>query len=1398
MAKIGATAAFRGFRLQTLYILARLIDVEDQDLLFRPEGKEDLDTYTSDGQLLETVQVKAYSANLTLSNLTSEPNDSFFDRSLRNRADFPNSTIRIVSFGPVGPEMEQAWSSNGRERKSVHRKLTEDGYTQQAIADLLSIQLDKVDEAELERKVFAFLQTTLTGGDPPNAFDLLMYWVCRVSERREQISYSDVIDKLTSVGRYLEARSAYYDEWFTSILPLTDTLDSAEVDPQRLAQEFEQGVDARFEHILAGLDAVRSEKLAEIQRKFESSNVVIVHGASGQGKSTLAFRYLHEYTPNVWRFFVRSLEDRKHIRRVANALSGHAKATDLPCIVYIDVSPSDQEWPILVRELSHLSKFNVLVTIREEDWRRATGYRAHFESEELELTFDREEADNLYAQLKEHNPHYLGFDEAWEGFGGTGPLLEFVYFLTQKETLKRRIESQIRNLQDRVRERNLDVNELHLLRLVAVASAYEAKLDLKALVERLRLSEPARTIELFTKEYLIRVDESGSTVTGLHAVRSNIMLESLLDDVLSSWESVGVECLPLLVETDLEIFLLHAFSRRRTEATALLEEVGNSYPKSWIGVAGILRALLWLGVDDYTESNRTLIDEVIRERGPSWYLILDSDLTEIAPDAISNFWYNLPELDGKDRLLEYVESVRAKQVPKDQAFVHARDWLQNLDMTRIAPSIPQEFVGLAEVLFWLNHLRISQDFLPICEKIDFERIVEELPIDTLADLIYALHFALGDRFDSVFQVHRTRVESRFKRETKTFSLEDDGETVRANFIPDSAYAISRGDHVDEDAETSTLHEETMYRVDLLRKLLPNRQKYGSKGYGHRLGILSPGHDETEKSIDVSNFYPQWAQRINVHFRTLGNYPYRPDDWEEHARQILGLRQKLLAWLIQLRRASNTFFRRETRVKLYGGLLSESEWKRCEQLTKSRPLLPKGTADEWGFVDESLAQTASGDSGDMDVSKLYEQSPALTKHKAYIDVLHKYLSHLSNFMTQGLHVIVLNPNLGRAAAGTEEEILRIASENGIKADQERLSTWNLHDSFVALKQLQIEFRNRFSRFIPAADLDRLEKEENRLIRELWPVWYQFAHYPTKIEQNAAKEFAKERDETLKRVMRGVRQRLKAIKHDGFSAREARTELHYKGESIPCVLIDINNPSMYWLAVQAIIAALQQELHTDSNKNLRYYVIKFWLTHFAVVPLICGRALSQSSFVFPTFALQSGSVLEKVHMFIPNEVSDEDWAKLDIPLWEREKFEPAVRFTESVATLSIITAQAGDLSRFSDCVEYDANGVIERFVKLNSEALGKHLQKLLDICVELADYHDISQIDVEERPSLIAALELLEQTYSDILPTEDYVNGAELSVSNIRDWSERLEQVRIQAEILKLLWITDVLDHGGTET
>ena len=43
MSDSGGSAALRGYRLQTLYILSRLMNAESHEHSFRPEGKEDLD-----------------------------------------------------------------------------------------------------------------------------------------------------------------------------------------------------------------------------------------------------------------------------------------------------------------------------------------------------------------------------------------------------------------------------------------------------------------------------------------------------------------------------------------------------------------------------------------------------------------------------------------------------------------------------------------------------------------------------------------------------------------------------------------------------------------------------------------------------------------------------------------------------------------------------------------------------------------------------------------------------------------------------------------------------------------------------------------------------------------------------------------------------------------------------------------------------------------------------------------------------------------------------------------------------------------------------------------------------------------------------------------------------------
>ena len=103
------TATYRGYRRQALYCLDRLFDDGlSDDRIIQPEGNEDLEIQDNSGQRLEVVQVKDYSANLTASHFKP----SFYRRISDLCASDASVTIKIVSFGPIGPELLKAYDND--------------------------------------------------------------------------------------------------------------------------------------------------------------------------------------------------------------------------------------------------------------------------------------------------------------------------------------------------------------------------------------------------------------------------------------------------------------------------------------------------------------------------------------------------------------------------------------------------------------------------------------------------------------------------------------------------------------------------------------------------------------------------------------------------------------------------------------------------------------------------------------------------------------------------------------------------------------------------------------------------------------------------------------------------------------------------------------------------------------------------------------------------------------------------------------------------------------------------------------------------------------------------------------------------------------------------------------
>jgi hypothetical protein len=480
-------------------------------------------------------------------------------------------------------------------------------------------------------------------------------------EKRREIAYSDVVEKLNSVGRWLTERRNYYTQFYTTIQPIqaSPLVHERQASLQR---EFYEGGFTTYDHIFSNLDFPRNNKLAKIADGFSDANVVIVHASSGQGKTTLALRYLHDRYPDGWRFSISRIENVQHALSVANALSGFAKALEAPVAVYLDVKPSDTDWIEFARQLARHPYVQVLVTIREEDYRRTIG-SADFVFKSIDLNFDENEAKPLYERAQSIAPQrqFLNFEAAWDAFRRDGPLLEFVYLITQTETLRQRLQGQINRILNEVREKQLEPDEVQLLRLVAVATACEARISTQKLLNSLTLSEPSTTLESFGKEYLIRVSDLGF-IEGLHSIRSRILVDLLTDLDINPWLDLAEQVIPLLLEEDLESFILNAAVAHASDFPLLLNSIRNFEPSTWSGVAGVLRTSIWADIKLHVLRSQDALDAAKDEFGPGWYFI---GLLDSMNDDVPNMdrWWQSEEFSSlfSHERIERLNAIRDMQ-----------------------------------------------------------------------------------------------------------------------------------------------------------------------------------------------------------------------------------------------------------------------------------------------------------------------------------------------------------------------------------------------------------------------------------------------------------------------------------------------------------------------------------------------------------------------------------------------------------------------------------------------------------------------------------------------------------------------------------------------------------------
>jgi len=1385
MSDLGASASYRGYRIQGLYILSRILEPEpNANSVFVPEGVEDL-AIQENNIIREIVQVKSYNG-LSLSDLEPAKKGSFFHRAIDYFQQKPRPKISVVNIGPIGPELEKAWSGDEKSRNSITDKLLQHGFNQDQIHNIFeNIEIISEDEVNLTSLAFNQLQHLLTGIDPENAFDLIRQWLADCSEARTPISKSDLINKIKAVGQFLADREHHHKEWFTNIQPIED-YPIVEETKELLHEEFFAGASVRYEHILANLDFLRSEKIYTILKGFTKSNVVIIHGASGQGKSALAYRYLYEFYSAQSRFQIQLVENRQHALSTATALSGHASALRLPMVVYLDVSPRDQDWFELVDQLNNHQFIRVLVTIREEDFRR-TNIPSHIPFENVFLEFTEREARQIYDRARDSDIKltHLTFEESWGEFGEEGPLLEYVYFLTQTTTLRQRLEEQAQRIQEEVREKKLAPDELVLLRIVSVITAFEGRVNISSLIGSLDIPEPALTLSYYEKEYLIRLSSEKTVIEALHPIRSQLLADILVDLDVNPWNHLVELGLLHTLEEDWEIFILHSLHKRSDKEEVILNIVDNLSPKTWNGLAGILRCLLWVGVKQYIYSNQSLLSEAHDLMGAAWFYILD--LNFIGDDAIDlrGWWNTLGDLIPQEKR-EIIKAIRDKQTPKDNVFRLAKSWLHKHDTAINPPSSIIEWRNAAESLYWASRLEYSRAFQSQISDGDLSAAFETLPLSVFSDISFALYKCSPDRISKWLDSNDTKVKIRLFEDYRIVSLEREDSTITTHFF---SYPEETDKSQDRQEAKNTVHDTTMKCIELIRYLYPQFEKYGSRGYGHQIPGLEIIHDDSNKcGIPIKRLPPKWPVKVNGIAVGILRNQLRPATWEDYTQSLLEIRNKIISSLSFLYDKVAQYFQRDkTRNFLDEPPISTGDWDKLQSLVGDMPLLPLSAVDPWG-----IGQPESSSIDIIQSESLVPNSILNQIYKPYLETKRNYFSKIQGFLQQALHVSVFNIRAGKLPENSPQrsEIISKFESKGVGLNTPFLSYINLWDAFSSLKQFQIEFRNLFSNVVDEGLLIKLETDELKTLEELFYAWGYFVYKPRTALGNAKTQIPLRHDRQYEEVLKGIREAILKLRSDTLYAQIIDRNVLWEENTALWIQIDMESPLAIYENIEKLIHALRECIGESQYGDVKYFLGETKFKHTVIIPTIQGKSLD--SMIWPLLTtqtlMQTHDLEEKQYLYIPHEISMDTLVRLGIDLWRIDEIENIQKLESGFNTLMISLTLLGRSSEMHEFPE-ELLPTIENYMRDRSSEISEALQMFIDSATVFLDYYN--NLSNEE----IDSNELLQEAYLELVKFKNNILSEDgilqIAIEDMSEIAKELQELIPVIQGIKLVWLNEVI-------
>lgn len=674
--------------------------------VFVPEGKEDLDVYV-DGVLKECIQVKCHSGVLTFGDLYSAGRKtSLYSRAIESLGKNPNVKVKIVSInGKISDVLTN--------KEKLKRKLKSDselklkGRDAKNLAKIIDATV--FNEQEMISAISLELKSRFSEIDTILSIRLLTQWIYEAAEQGERITIEDLEQEIRNIGVFQSQMQAFHHQLGYAIVPLFTGNGLASYDEKALSNEFYDGVSAKPEHIMAGLDIERGDVENDVETAFRKSNIVIVHGLSGAGKSTFAYRYIYEHA-SAMAYEIRNC-NLKNVNDVLASLSGIAKGLKIPAMFYFDVNPSNPEWIEAISVLAGRKDVRCLVTMRQEDWNiQYPRISSTFKFEDITLELHREEGVRIYNRFLEKDVVVRrSFEVAWEETEQSGNLLEFIYSLTHGDTLENRIKAQIC--------RESEPNK-RLLRYIGTTNFLGGHINLDGLLQLsgLNMEEVSSSIDNLQHEFF-RVEDN--LIKDIHPIRTKFVVKSFFNNKSSFLKSTAMEIFDNIDIPDGHLYVLRMMKECRITVDELISDFSNK-ELSTNQAYSIARALLWCGIYDYERKHKKLIDELNNQVGSLWEYFLPMNFTGIdIQKSMSDLTSINPNFPDTTEILSRFNN-------QQEIFFHLERWL-NCRNFRLHPTSHQEWFLLSKFLTlvsWVNNKDIEIIGAPECRTVELESLDE--------------------------------------------------------------------------------------------------------------------------------------------------------------------------------------------------------------------------------------------------------------------------------------------------------------------------------------------------------------------------------------------------------------------------------------------------------------------------------------------------------------------------------------------------------------------------------------------------------------------------------------------------------------------------------------------------